>query len=144
MEDSPEDNYALARLDLPAVGTQGWQVRLQRNTIRYSKFFSDRQYGNAALAKKAAQQWRDQLLETSNLAEQARICRTSPRNRSGVIGVSKVTVTTNGASYQFWQATWSPQPGVRKTIKFSISRYGDQEAFRLAVIARESATQAPD
>ncbi|MCH1509877.1 MAG: hypothetical protein L7T84_11770 [Akkermansiaceae bacterium] len=50
--------------------------------------------------------------------------------------MSKVTVVTNGASYQFWQATWSPAPGERRCVKFSIKRYGDREAFKLAVVAR--------
>ncbi len=53
------------------------------------------------------------------------------------VGVSKITVVApNGNSYQFWQATWSPAPGQRRCVKFSIKRYGDREAFQLAVEAR--------
>jgi hypothetical protein len=134
---SSGDNYALARIDLPGASTHGWQVRLQRRGVKYAKFFGDRVYGGPDLSIRAARNWRDQLLQEIEAREQARICTRSPRNRSGVVGVSKVSVTTNGSSYEFWQATWSPRPGRRRCVKFSIRRYGDREAFRLAVIARE-------
>lgn len=135
--DLTEDTYALARIDLPGVGTHGWQVRLQRRGVKYAKFFGDRVYGGPPEALLAGREWRDQLLCQIEAEDQARICATSPRNRSGVIGVSKVTVVTNGSCYEFWQATWSPEPGRRRCVKFSIRRYGDREAFRLAVVARE-------
>jgi len=134
---SSDDNYALARIDLPGASTHGWQVRLQRRGVKYAKFFGDRVYGGPTRSLFVARKWRDQLLRELEESEQARICARSPRNRSGVVGVSKVTVTTNGSSYEFWQATWSPSPGRRRCVKFSIRRYGDREAFRLAVIARE-------
>ncbi|MDA7907632.1 hypothetical protein N9C66_06630 [Akkermansiaceae bacterium] len=134
---SSDDNYALARIDLPGASTHGWQVRLQRRGVKYAKFFGDRVYGGPTRSLSVARQWREQLLRELEESEQARICARSPRNRSGVVGVSKVTVTTNGSSYEFWQATWSPSPGRRRCVKFSIRRYGDREAFRLAVIARE-------
>lgn len=132
-----DKNYALARIDLPGASTHGWQVRLQRRGVKYAKYFGDRVHGGADRALMAARVWRDRLLEEIEKGEQARICSKSARNRSGVVGVSKVSVVTNGATYQFWQATWSPETGQRRCVKFSIRRYGDQEAFRLAVMARE-------
>lgn len=128
-------NYAIARIDLPSAGTHGFQVRLQRRGIKYAKFFADRIHGNPDHALLAARQWRDTLLE--KLTDRARVCELSQRNSSGVVGVSKITVVAaNGNSYQFWQATWSPAPGQRRCVKFSIKRYGDREAFQLAVEAR--------
>lgn len=132
-----DQNYALARIDLPGASTHGWQVRLQRRGTKYAKYFGDRVHGGPEHALLAARNWRDQLLDEIEKDEQARICSKSPRNRSGVVGVSKVSVVTNGATYEFWQATWSPETGQRRCVKFSIRRYGDREAFRLAVIARE-------
>ena len=133
--DTPNPNYAIARIDLPSAGTHGFQVRLQRRGIKYAKFFSDRVHGHPQHALEAARIWRDQLI--AKLADQARICERSQRNSSGVVGVSKITViAANGNSYQFWQATWSPSPGQRRCVKFSIQRYGDKEAFQLAVEAR--------
>jgi len=136
-----DPNYAIARIDLAGASTHGWQVRLQRRGVKYAKYFGDRVHGSPAVALGAARAWRDELLQEINANEQKRICTRSARNRSGVVGVSKVTVVSNGASYLFWQATWSPAPGKRRCIKFSIRRYGDREAFRMAVEAREDAIQ---
>ncbi len=134
---SSDKNYAIARIDLPGASTHGWQVRLQRRGVKFAKYFGDRIHGDSDLSLKAARAWRDDLLSQVKETEQARICTRSVRNRSGVVGVSKVKVVTNGSSYEFWQATWSPEVGRRRCVKFSIRRYGDREAFRLAVVARE-------
>jgi hypothetical protein len=132
-----EDSYALARIDLPGASTHGWQVRLQRRGVKYAKYFGDSVFGSPSRALQAARIWRNDLLREIEALELARICTRSARNSSGVVGVSKVTVVTNGSTYEFWQATWSPEPGRRRCVKFSIRRYGDQEAFRLAVVARK-------
>ncbi len=137
---NPDPNYAIARIDLPGASTHGFQVRIQRRGIKYGKFFADRVHGHPELALRAARQWRDVLLE--QVTDRARICERSQRNSSGVVGVSKITViASNGTSYLFWQATWSPIPGQRRCVKFSIKRYGDREAFELAVEARTEGIQ---
>lgn len=128
--------YALARIDIVSASTHGWQVRLQRRGQKYAKFFSDSAAGSPERALYFAKQWRDQLVEKLEVDDSARICKRSLRNSSGVIGVSRVKVTTNGTVYEFWQATWSPRPGERRCLKFSIKRYGDERAFTLAVEAR--------
>jgi hypothetical protein len=134
----PDDTYAIARIDLPGAGTHGWQVRLQRRGLKYGKFFADRLHGGARNSYRAARLWRDSLVE--RLVEHAsgpRVCLKSSRNSSGVVGVSKVAVAArNGETYYFWQATWCPEPGQRRCVKFSILRHGDRQAFRLAVEAR--------
>ena len=146
MSQQPADNsrnYAIARIDIAVQRTHGWQVRLQRRGVKYAKFFSDSSYGNADAAYAIARQWRDQLLQKleSQVQNQARICTRSARNSSGVVGVSKISVrASNGVIYQFWQATWSPEAGKRCCVKFSVKRYGDHEAFELAVQARTEAT----
>ena len=132
---NPNDNYAIARIDLPGAGTHGWQVRMQRRGVKYGKFFADTTHGNSNIALVNARNWRDAMLE--NIADRARIYERSPRNRSGVVGVSKIkVVSSTGTSYEFWQATWSPAPGERCCIKFSIKRHGNKAAFELAVEAR--------
>lgn len=136
MSDYPP-NYAITRIDLPDARTFGWQIRLQRRGVKYAKFFADGTHGDSVSARRVAQDWRDSLLKRLAEAERARICASSPRNSSGVVGVSKVSVlASNGMTYHFWQATWSPEPGKRKCVKFSIKRYGDCNAFERAVNAR--------
>ncbi len=134
---SPDKHYAITRIDLPNAGTHGWQVRMQRHGVKYGKFFADRQLGGPDNALIMAQKWRDNVIEELTQNPKARICQTSSRNNSGVVGVSKITVvSSNGTVYKFWQATWSPSPGQRRSVKFSVKRHGDKQAFRLAVEAR--------
>ena len=136
-----DPNYAITRIDLPNAGTHGFQVRLQRRGVKYGKFFADRVHGQTQLALQAAREWRNALLE--QITDRARICERSQRNSSGVVGVSKITVVAaNGNSYQFWQATWSPAPGQRRCVKFSIKRYGHHRAFELAVEARTEGVES--
>lgn len=136
---TPNDTYAIARVDLPGASTHGWQVRMQRRGQKYGKYFADRQWGGSKASYMAARSWRDALLERlEEEASGARICEKSARNSSGVVGVSKVAVTaSNGSMYYFWQATWCPEPGQRRCVKFSIRRHGDRKAFRMAVEARK-------
>jgi len=61
------------------------------------------------------------------------------RNISGVVGVSRIIIRTAMARYEFWQVTWSPDPGVRRRVKFSTRRYGEVRAFELACAARREA-----
>lgn len=135
------DNFAITRMERAESSTFGWQVRLQRRGTRYAKYFADRRYGGSEGSLKAAKAWRDDLLKTFSEDERARVCSKSSRNSSGVVGVSKVTIAgSNGVVYYFWQATWSPAPGQRRSIRYSVKKYGEEEAFRLAVEAREKGT----
>lgn len=135
---SPDDTYAIARIDLPSASTHGWQVRMQRRGVKYGKYFADRSHGGPRGAYEVARAWRDELIERIRSEErQARVCTRSARNSSGEIGVSKISVNgPNGSVYFFWQATWCPAPGERRCVKFSVRRHGDRQAFRLAVEAR--------
>ena len=130
--------YAIARIDLPGAGTHGWQVRMQRRGVKYAKYFADRVFGGESESFEEARRWRDRLLRQLEREETVRICSRSARNSSGVVGVSKVTVVAaNGLEYEFWQATWTPERGKRRCVKFSVKRYGPQMAFDLAVEARQ-------
>ncbi len=133
--------YGIIRLDQPATGTYGWQVRLQRGGVRHARYFSDRASGGSQQSLAAAVAWRDERLASLTNASQARVCASSARNSSGVIGVSRVIIrTSNGVEYLFWQASWTPVQGRRQSIRFSVKRHGDEKAFQLAVEARLQAT----
>lgn len=132
-----EDYFGITRLAQAGTGTFGWQVRLRRRGVRYAKYFADRSHGGLEEALGAAQEWRDALMRQLAEDEGTRVCARSPRNSSGVVGVAKVVVAgPRGAVYYFWQATWCPSPGKRRSIRFSVRRHGDQAAFQLAVEAR--------
>ena len=137
MKSSPRENHGIARIERPSVGSYGWQVRLQRRGQKVSRFFADRNYGGIEASLQAARSWRDEQWELWRRSDVPRTCVTSPRNASGVVGVSRVIVrSSNGAVYHFWQATWCPAPGQRQSVKFSVKKHGDQIAYHLAIEAR--------
>ncbi len=132
--------YGIIRLDQSATGTYGWQVRLQRAGVRHARYFSDRASGGSQQSLAAAVAWRDELLATLAVEMQTRVCVSSARNSSGVIGVSRVIIrSSDGVEYFFWQASWTPAQGRRRSIRFSVKRHGDEQAFQLAVEARRQA-----
>ncbi|MCU0779936.1 MAG: AP2 domain-containing protein [Akkermansiaceae bacterium] len=137
--DGLADNFGITRMERAVAGTFGWQVRLRRHGVKHAKYFADRAHGGWQASLRAARAWRDQLLGELAAAERSRVCAPSPRNSSGVVGVAKITVRgPQGVVYHFWQATWCPSPGERRSVRFSVKRHGDEVAFRLAVEARRN------
>lgn len=133
------ENHGIARIELAEVGSFGWQVRMQCRGQKVSRFFADRIHGNAMASLQAARQWRDAQWAAWQEHQRPRVCQSSARNASGVVGVSRVMVKSgNGVIYHFWQATWCPAPGQRQSVKFSIRKYGDSVAYQLAINARQS------
>ena len=134
------DCYAISRIDLPEIRSHGWQVRLSRRGRKFSRFFSDRKYGGREVALGIAREFRDELVARLPDRERSGAAgKLTRRNISGVVGVSRIIVRTAMARYEFWQATWSPNPGVRRRVKFSIRRYGEKRAFELACAVRREA-----
>ena len=64
----------------------------------------------------------------------------SVRKSSGVVGVRKATQIEETDeyiyTYTFWIAQWTDGKGKRKTRSFSIDKYGDDEAYKMALKAR--------
>ena len=148
---SSAGEFAISRLDLASVGTHGWQVRLQRRGVRYQRYFADRRWGGKRAALLRARQYRDRVLARiddspegdSEARPRVRSHSSTVDNRSGMVGVTRVrSLASNGSYYESWQATWSPRPGQRKCVRFSVRRYGDEEAFSLACDARRRAIGA--
>ncbi len=137
-------NYGITRIDIDKGSTHGWEVRLQRQNTKYAKFFADKSNKGKNKALAAARAYRDELLATlPEESRQARANRMTRRNTSGVVGVSRVsTKGSKGTVYDFWQASWSPKPSVRKCVKYSINRYGDKKAFNMASKARKEGVKA--
>lgn len=140
MSDS-EEEFAISRLDQPSVGTHGWQVRLQRKGVRYGRFFSDSAWGGREASFALAVRYRDRIISHVERPDSERSTRShalpSSRNTSGVVGVTKIVQrSANGDEYRFWQASWTTAEGERKTVRYSVLKHGDEEAFRRACVSR--------
>jgi len=121
--------------------THGWYVRIYKNGKTYSKLYSDNKYGGKERALLVAQKARVIALEALKelpREPKRRLVRTDRRNKSGIIGVSKTTkINKNGTTSDYFQVTWSPEPGKVKNRQWSVKKYGEEEGGRRAVEYRQ-------
>lgn len=133
----------IRRMDDPSRSTHAWLVQVQRHHRISIKMFSDSVWGGKRKALAAAQHWRDQ--HTEPLAEYAqklwRRNQLRRNNRSGVTGVAryerKPTPRQRTPGAPFWVAAWIDEHGAKRTRKFSVKRWGERGAKRMAIEERE-------
>ena len=121
--------------------TNGWLVRGYKNGIRYSKLFSDGKCGGKDAAFKKALVFREDLSKRlaaiQSKPRSQKIVSSDKRNRTGVLGISKLSKVGKGdKKLEFYSVTWRPTKGKQKCTSFSISKYGEELAFRKAVSLR--------
>jgi hypothetical protein len=126
--------YAIRR-HRAAIKAWCWRVRFSRRGKMYSKSFYDLTCGGSKEAKAAAIAWRDaQLAELDVLTVREFHQQKRSNNVSGVPGVH--FHKTAAQPLGFWQATIRFHDGKRLAKSFSVLKFGDREAYRLAVAAR--------
>lgn len=126
--------YAIRR-HRAAVNAWCWRVRFSRRGKMYSNSFYDLACGGAKEAKAMAIAWRDkQLAELDVLTVREFHTRRRSNNLSGVPGVH--FHKTAAQPLGFWQATIRFHDGKRIAKSFSVRKFGDRDAYRLAVAAR--------
>lgn len=118
--------------------THGWQVRIQRDNKPTSKFFSDNRFPSKDLALEAAQKFRDEMYEILGISSPGEHFKISDElasnNSSGIVGVHRSEyLTDTTAIYSCWQTTFPNIDEGIETKKFSISRYGEIGALKMAV-----------
>ncbi|TWU64842.1 MULTISPECIES: AP2/ERF family transcription factor [Crateriforma] len=133
-------NRNITRIDRKTTG--GYLVRVMRRGELTSWYFSDKEYGSKRKALAAAKEYRDELegglagYSAKQLAKKQR-----SNNTSGVVGVRLVEEKDprwpSQPTYRYWVAQWSPQKGVRRTKRFSVEKYGEDKAYKMAVQARK-------
>ncbi|MFP4166639.1 MAG: hypothetical protein ACLFUF_05660 [Opitutales bacterium] len=120
--------------------THGWFVRGYRNGKIYSKLFSDRKSGGKGKALALARDYRDELQDKLEaIPKKPRIVLSDTRNKTGELGISRVTeIDPNRGDHDCYSVSWRPEPGVQERASFSINKYGEKKAFRLAVEFRKA------
>lgn len=124
----------ISRIEQPEKNNFGYYVRIKRQGKQYAKFFADRKHGSKRKALQAAQQHHRELVK--QMPRESQIGRKSIRNTSGYVGVSRTKSTRRGHTYEYWQAWWGSGEE-RRSVKFSIKKYGHQKAKQLAIQARQ-------
>lgn len=118
-----------------------WLFTIRIDGKRSNVSFHDADYGGKEGAYKAALEYKEKIYKEKNLNQKG-------RGSSGpIIGVSRTSskrekragkITENA----YWQAVYSDENGRQQTKRFSVSRYGEKKAERLAVQTRKAAVQA--
>jgi hypothetical protein len=134
----------ISRID--SVSTHGWFVRGYRNGKTFSKLFSDLKNGGKDSALSEARAFRErlnqQLGEIPTKPRSRRVVTRDARNTTGVIGVCRTSKRTpRGKLHLCYSVSWRPERGVQKCTSFSISKYGEEKAFALAVALRRKMIQ---
>lgn len=129
----------ISRID--SGSTHGWFVRGYKNGKTFSKLFSDLKCGGSDKAFALAKTYRDKLHSELDKIDSRprgrRIAYRDSRNSTGVLGVCKTRKKgPNGTVSEVYSVTWRPEPGVQKCTSFSIKKYGDKTAFKMAVSHR--------
>src|SRR5215212_7812033 len=127
----------ISRIDQTEKHNHGYYVRLTRNGRTQSKFFPDKGAGGKRAARRAAKEYEAGLLEQAALLKKPKP-KPSVRNTSGKVGVSRTSYNSGPLSSEYWQAAWIDHEGRRRSAKYSIKKYGDDKAMRLAMKARRA------
>ena len=117
--------------------THGYQVRVYRHGRTYSRLFSDRKCGGKEDAYKQSVAYRKKLLaEVDAMPESAprrRLIRHNKNNSSGVVGISRTFKRDRrGTKHEVYAISWNPEAGVPRGTSYSIKKYGEDTAFKMA------------
>jgi len=127
--DRPVEMRYITRLD--NEHQHGWRVRIGQTAEQYvAKFFSDFKYKDSL---KAAKIFRTRIAYTLFHNKNLRMMRKNKNTSGFVSGTVRLRCCKrNGLVHKSVLVVWHPKPGVEKTKIFSIKKYGNDEAWRLA------------
>ncbi|PLS79559.1 MAG: hypothetical protein CYG59_13070, partial [Chloroflexi bacterium] len=107
-----------------------------------TKHFSDSHYASPAQARKAAMQFRDQVLATVPPPANKRGYRTIAQSNTGEVGISLTYMTRRtGTKKPYITVSASVAPGKMVGRKFAIERYGYEGAIAAAKAWRAEVLQ---
>lgn len=116
----------------------GWFARYTRDGVTFRQMFADSKYGSPEASLEAAKHWHEEartLLPPLNRKEFAELKQRN--NQSGHTGVHRSVFKKGGKEYYYWIAIWHPIKGKKRSKRFFVTKYGEEEAKRLAIEARE-------
>lgn len=135
----------ITRLELDE--RKGYLVRMSRNGHRVNKYFSDSMHGGKKKALALAKQTYQELLDELGPAKNATKGRLTNRNTTGVVGVHLAYSNDSrypGCEYYAYCASWVTEDRKREKVSFAFNKYGEEQAFDLAVLARQKENNSRD
>ena len=134
------DDPGIVRVVLPATRARGSRpgFRATARTPRaiLTRVFFDSEWGGADAARAAARAWRGQQLANAAVPDPpARRVVLKPKSTSGIVGVFRRPARRGSAA---WVATYETSAGERRARSYSVGRYGEAGARRMAVDQRRA------
>jgi hypothetical protein len=120
-------------------GVKGWFVRYMREGAQFRRTFNDNDYGGEDQSYQAAEEFHRQLVAYFPPRTRKEHSEQRRKNSREIIGISRVTKMVKNKEYHFWRASWTDVSlGRPRNTSFSINKYGEEEAKRLAIEARRA------
>ena len=143
---TPRPHRFIRRIDNEVTRTHSWHVAIRSRNQAVTRHFSDSVHGGKRKALKAAIAFRDEMLaKLRDTDYSVWLRRKRSSNTSGIVGVARYVNVSQSEDhpleYPYWQAFWRDHEGKRHTRTFSVLRYGEREARKLAIAARKTALQ---
>ena len=129
----------LFEVNYPEHGQVGFVVRLNRRGKRVYSIFNFSQFPSKAECRKAATQYANKLAKEFPRPSRQELASMRIKQNSGV---RRVVNESAGRDYAFWEASWSPKPNQVKRVKFSVKKYGNEKAKKMALAARVAGVKA--
>lgn len=132
----PDDtDYALSE-GRGTKGTPYWLVSFSRAGVMHVRRFYGPKHGGMDAARTAALAWRDQMLATVPPMGKLAFCQI-PRSNSPNDIPGVVRSAPKRQAEGIWQARLKLAGQRARVASFSVAKYGEAEAYRLAVEARK-------
>ena len=132
------DTPLLYEVNYPEQSQVGFLVKGRRRGQPFHKIFNISQFpSEEACFKAAASEAKSlhKLYPPLTRQEYSQIKRKNFTNK--IVGVRRLVSIVKGEPYDFWEASWSPKVGVVKKRRFSVNKYGEEEARKLALKTRQ-------
>ena len=148
MARKPNPNQNITRIETRGVEgrrpIRGWEVRIYRRGERFNQFFSDSAHGGKAKALEESRKVRDKMERKMKPFTRRELAgKITARNTSGHRGIrlrkTNIKVGDKTYSYDHVEASWSPEPGKVVKKSFSVAKLGIENAWKLAIEARQKA-----
>lgn len=134
----PPDNMprvTLKNINRVEQGACGWRVHCKRLRREYVKYFPDGWDGPFD-SLRAAIAWRDELWARLGPSTHVPI-KATKRSSTGILGVTREAYAiASGTVVESYRAFWTDATGHTRRRGFSIDKYGEETARRMALKAR--------
>lgn len=129
----------LYREDNGPEGTR-FRILLMRNKNSFQEYFYFRgKVAEAAARASAIQRWREITSAYPPMTKRRFREILRRPNDSGIAGVTRIVTKVKGGEYEFWKATWTDIKGKRTSQQFSVNKFGERKAKKMAIAARKEA-----